>query len=206
MVMKQTFTKESIVLSEGNIEIWNGEKLIATTDTFLSKHVESIYIEKEVFIRGYFQSCLDKEMWKPLSGYEGIYEISDKGRVKSVVRKLRQGFRHELIRKLQITYDGYREVTLAKDKAKKHITIHRLVGYHFVENPNNYTELNHLDGNKLNICAYNLKWCTRKENINHAFEKGLNGGRFGKSIKVELSIPASVTIENNQVIEILWNE
>jgi len=111
------------------------------------------------------------EQWKPIEGYEGLYEISNYGNVKSLSR-YRQN-RHsgyimpEQMRKHQLDKDGYLIVSLWKDDKLKTHKIHRLVAIHFIPNPNNLQEINHKDENKTNPRADNLEWCTRKYNMNH---------------------------------------
>ena len=99
-----------------------------------------------------------EEIWKDIEGYEGLYQVSNLGRVKSLRRNiiLRQG----------ITRNGYEIVNLYKNKSK-YFLIHRLVANVFIPNPNNYPIVNHKDENKLNNCVDNLEWCTQKYNINY---------------------------------------
>ncbi len=99
------------------------------------------------------------EIWKEIEGYEGIYQISDMGRVRSLQES---GYR---IRKQKIN-KGYAYVTLYKNGAKKTFQIHRLVALAFIDNPEGKPEVNHLDEDKLNNFASNLEWSTSKENAN----------------------------------------
>ena len=122
------------------------------------------------------------EIWKPIKGYEGYYEISNKGRVKTVMRKvynpgvLGDGCYRtvpEKIRKPNIM-KGYHCVALIKDKHTKVYRIHRLVIEHFVgQAPSEEYQVNHIDGDKSNNCVENLEWVTPKENTHHAIENGL---------------------------------
>ena len=107
-----------------------------------------------------------KEEWKPIKGYEGLYEVSNMGRVKS----LRYG--KERIMSTPDNSIGYRNVTLVK-RAHKQKRVHRLVAEAFIPNPMNLPVVNHLDGDKHNNCVSNLEWCTKKENTNHAIKTGL---------------------------------
>ena len=110
-----------------------------------------------------------EEIWKDVVGYEGLYQVSNLGRVKSLTRKnVKQD------RLLTPTNNnGYYCVSLLKNKKRKFCLIHRLVAKTFVENPDNKKEVNHIDGNKKNNRANNLEWCTPSENIIHAYKEKL---------------------------------
>ena len=111
-------------------------------------------------------------MWKSIKGYEGIYEISNLGRVKSLERLDTMGRRiEERIMKCQLNKDGYLNITLSNKGCKKTYLLHRLVAMHFVDNPNGYNEINHIDTDPSNPVASNLEWCTRKYNVNYADAK-----------------------------------
>ena len=100
------------------------------------------------------------EIWHDIEGYEGLYQISNKGRVKS----LKWG--KERILKPGITGSGYLKVLLCKNGMIKHIKIHRLVANAFITNPENKPQVNHKDENKFNNSVNNLEWSTAKENNN----------------------------------------
>lgn len=99
----------------------------------------------------------EKEIWKDVVGYEGLYRISNYGRIWSC--------RRNNIMKQKIT-KGYRMIGFTKNKKHKSYSVHRLVAKHFIKNPKNKREVNHLDENKLNNHVSNLKWVTSKENAN----------------------------------------
>ena len=107
---------------------------------------------------------MEKEIWKDFEDYEGKYQISNRGNVKSL------NYRHtgkERILKPQKTGRGYLFVYLYKDgKAKKYL-VHRLVAEVFLDNPEGYTEVNHKDENKTNNNADNLEWCSRSYNCSY---------------------------------------
>lgn len=109
-----------------------------------------------------------KEEWKDIKGYEGRYQISNTGRVKSLARYVRSicEYKHiELILKpIKQKYDDYHYVNLRG----KHYKIHRLVAETFIPNPQNKREVNHINGDKSNNRVENLEWATPKENTNHA--------------------------------------
>ena len=99
------------------------------------------------------------EIWKEIEGYEALYEVSNLGNVKSLKRNK--------IRKLSKDRYGYLFIALSKNDVKKQYKIHRLVAQAFIENPNNYEEVNHKDEDKTNNKVENLEWCNHKYNANY---------------------------------------
>lgn len=119
-----------------------------------------------------------EEMWKDIPGYEGFYQASSLGQVRSIDRervdKLGRKFRVKgKIRKLATSEDGYLEVDLNCNGVVKYVRVHRLVALTFIANPENKPEVNHKDGNKKNNNIHNLEWATTAENIRHAIHTGL---------------------------------
>ena len=110
-----------------------------------------------------------QEIWKDIPNYEGYYQVSNLGRVKSTPHSK---YKKSKILK-NIPRNGYLSVILCDEKSKKNVFVHRLVAQCFVPNPENKPIVNHIDGNKSNPCAYNLEWCTYKENTQHAIMNGL---------------------------------
>lgn len=108
-----------------------------------------------------------KEEWRPIKGYEGLYEVSNMGRVKSFHSD------EEVVLKQAEQLNGYMEVDLSKDGTTSVKIVHRLVAIAFIPNPNNYECVNHKDGNKKNNTVDNLEWCSVKENTYHAIKTGL---------------------------------
>lgn len=106
------------------------------------------------------------EVYVDIIGYEGLYQISNKGNVKNTKRNkvLSTGLRR-----------GYPSVILYKSGFRKNFTIHRLVAEHFIPNPLSKPCVNHKDGNKENCVEDNLEWVTDKENAHHAHATGLVG-------------------------------
>ena len=102
-----------------------------------------------------------EEIWKDKKDYEGHYQVSNWGRVKSIK------FGKEIILKPQKDISGYLFVRLCKNGIIKNYFIHRLVAEVFLPNPNNYKEVNHKDENKTNNVVTNLEWCDRKYNQNY---------------------------------------
>ena len=114
------------------------------------------------------------EIWKQIEGYEGLYEVSNLGKVKRLPITLHSRFYKEKL--LTISYNpgtGYYFVSLRKNEHNKNYSLHRLVAMTFIANPDNLPEVNHKDGKKSNNCVDNLEWCTSKENIEHAIRSGL---------------------------------
>lgn len=99
-----------------------------------------------------------KEIWKDIPGYEGFYQVSNYGKIKNI--KLNKH------RKQRKDKDGYLIVDLFYNKPKT-FKIHRLVALSFIPNPNNLSQINHIDGNKINNCDNNLEWCTPSSNSKH---------------------------------------
>lgn len=100
---------------------------------------------------------MEIEVWKPIEGYEGRYEISNFGRVKSLERKdLNNHLLKERILKPKINKDGYSYLQLCYDGNKKGFFVHRLVAAAFIFNPNGYPVVNHKDENKQNNYVSNL--------------------------------------------------
>lgn len=113
------------------------------------------------------------EIWKDIIGYEGYYQISSLGNVRSLDRFDGVHNRKGSILRPRLKKNGYLQVGLRKHMERKWIGIHRLVAIHFIENPDNKPQVNHIDGNKQNNTVENLEWATEKENQNHAARIGL---------------------------------
>lgn len=108
-----------------------------------------------------------EEIWKDIPDYDGKYQISNLGRVKSLIfinRNIEK--QREKIMKTQ-KHGNYLKIVLTKSGIKKNYLIHRLVAQAFILNPDNLPEVNHKDENALNNFANNLEWCDHKYNINY---------------------------------------
>lgn len=116
----------------------------------------------------------------PVIGYEGLYEINALGIIKAVKKE------HKLI-ETSIQHTGYYHVMLRKDRILKAFRFHRLVAKHFIPNPENKPEVNHIDGDKSNNKASNLEWCTPSENMRHAFKTGLRSHKGEKAPTAKLT-------------------
>lgn len=140
----------------------------------------------------YMKWRCNMEIWKDINGYEGYYQVSNQGNVRSLDRFDGVHDRQGTIIKPSLKQNGYLQVGLRKHSVRKWFGVHRLVAIHFIENPDNKPQVNHVDGNKLNNTVENLEWVTEKENQNHAAKLGLrdnmpkgenhcNYGKFGEN-------------------------
>lgn len=116
-----------------------------------------------------------KEIWKPIEGYEGLYEVSTLGRIKSL--HYHNGSNTRILKPRKVK-DGYLMVALYRNKIRKNYQVHHLVANAFICNPNNYNEINHKNLNKCDNSVNNLEWITRRENVLHYFRKINKERRF----------------------------
>lgn len=121
------------------------------------------------------------ETFVDIIGYEGLYQISNLGRVKSLPKYRNSTETGEIFLKPSKTQKGYLTVRLYKDTIAKDFPIHRLVASMFIENSRNKPEVNHKNGIKDDNISENLEWCTGSENVKHAFEIGLRIKQFGSA-------------------------
>lgn len=103
------------------------------------------------------------EVWKDIPGYEGLYQVSNLGKIR----------RDGRVKKPHMDRGGYLTIWLSKHSKMKCLKIHRLVAIAFIPNPEGKKTVNHIDGNKQNNCVHNLEWATHSENIIHANNTGL---------------------------------
>lgn len=146
-----------------------------------------------------------KEIWKDVVEYEGLYQISSLGRLRSI-DKIRDGFSYKngkitkrfykgkIIKQSIIGY-GYPSTAIMKNGTYKTVLIHRLVAKAFIENPENKLYVNHIDFNTRNNYFENLEWCTAFENIHHTMNHGRNRQLYGEE-------NGHSKIKNNQIIDI----
>lgn len=123
-----------------------------------------------------------EEIWKDIEGYEGLYQVSSTGKVKSFKGKNGAKDKEGHILKANISR-GYPYVGLCKgDEGKKTFLVHRLVAAAFVSNPHGYNEVNHKDENKMNSNAENLEWCTRDYNMAYGTARIRQGITYGNPV------------------------
>lgn len=138
---------------------------------------------------------MENEIWKPVSNYQGIYEVSNFGRVKSLSR--------EIIFKPALDRYGYYKIVLRHKGIKKNTKIHRLVAETFLPKQHDRNYVNHKNGIKTDNSLSNLEWVSPKENTKHSYLTGLRKGsllgRFGKDHHMSKSI--NQLTKNNEIIK-----
>lgn len=122
-----------------------------------------------------------EEIWKDINGYEGLYQVSNMGRVKSLKYNKSN---NEKILKAGSSKRGYQLVILCKNAKKQTKTIHRLVACEFIPNPSNYTDVNHKDEDKRNNEISNLEWMSHKDNQNYGNRNKKCSERQGKLVEI----------------------
>ena len=146
------------------------------------------------------------EIWKDIKGYEGLYQVSNLGKVKSLKK-------HQKILKLSDNGRGYMFVGLSKNNKRKNKNVHRLVAETFISNYDNLLQVNHKDGNKNNNSVDNLEWVTQKQNLQHARENKLlirekpieqydKNGKFLKIWESGVQIKRKLKINNSDVAQV----
>lgn len=130
-----------------------------------------------------------KEHWKPVKGFEGKYIVSNFGNIMSIPRTYinKLGRKYTIDGFILVKHDdtnGYDKVWLGDSVMK---SVHRIVAEAFIPNPDGFSEVNHIDGDKKNNCASNLEWVTHKKNIEHAIKTGLIGD-FAKKATPDIVI------------------
>lgn len=116
-----------------------------------------------------------EEIWKDIQGYEGLYQVSNLGRIKRIrfINNVTNKPQDKFLSMKKIDNLGYQTVALCKDGQIKYKRTHRIVAETFIPNPQNLPCVNHKDGNKLNNLIDNLEWCTYSQNTRHAMSSGL---------------------------------
>lgn len=139
------------------------------------RNILDVCFDEHVF----HESLLDEfeEVWRPVPDFEGYYEVSSKGRVRTCqhIRKSRGNSTAVVrprIKQLCDDSDGYLTVSLYAGKRSANKRVHRLVAEAFIANPSNLPQVNHIDSNKHNNSVENLEWCTNLYNIQHSVNFG----------------------------------
>lgn len=138
----------------------------------------------------------DKEIWKDVKGYEGLYEVSSLGSVRSKERLVKYStgviIKHKGRVLKQENNKGYKRVTLSKNGEVIRFQVHRLVAMHFVDNTERKPHVNHLDGDGANNRVENLEWCTAQENEIHSHKvlgkRALRGEQKSQSKLTETDV------------------
>lgn len=129
---------------------------------------------------------MNDEIWKPVVGFEGYYEVSNKGKVMSLDRIITCKAGGTYVKKGKMlklhNSRGYVDVHLVRGDKTQTVKVHRLVADAFIPNPNNLPEINHKDEVRNNNDVNNLEWCTKKYNMNY----GTRNERAGKAISKAL--------------------
>jgi len=133
------------------------------------EHYKNLSLEDIVYTDDNGVTCV--EQWKDIPDYEGYYQISNLGRVKSLEKTLivseRKRFYKPLIKKSHISKRGYLEIGLCKNGSGFKNKIHRLIAISFIDNPRKHPQVNHIDSNRLNNKISNLEWVNNRENACH---------------------------------------
>lgn len=123
-----------------------------------------------------------QEVWKDIEGYEGLYQVSNLGNVKSLDKRWNTSPDHAInvrgkMLKQRKMYAGYMQVGLSRNGVTKTHRVHKLVADAFIVNPENKPQINHKNGDKTDNTVSNLEWCTASENQRHKVDVlGINGG------------------------------
>jgi len=140
-------------------------------------HFQSRYYGSAIPVAS-FEDIMEQEVWKAIQGYEGLYEVSNYGRFKSL---LRVSYRNKDIIMKQTVHDsGYLIIGLNFGKKQKVFRTHRIVASHFCEKKDGCDIVNHVNGIKTDNRASNLEWTTNSGNMIHAFAMGLHKTKVGK--------------------------
>jgi hypothetical protein len=116
----------------------------------------------------------NEEIWKDIEGYEGYYQVSNKGRVMSLSREVvcnnsTRVIKERILNQVINKKLGYKYVMLSKDNKQKNHRVHRLVAQAFIPNPESNPQVNHIDYDKTNNNASNLEWVSQSENMLHSY-------------------------------------
>lgn len=154
---------------------------------------------------------MENEIWKDVIGYEGRYQVSSLGRVKSLARikYAKNNGIQQVPEKILIGHtERYRALSLCNGRSPRPKLVHRLVAQAFIPNPENKPSINHINGIKTDNRVENLEWCTQKENCVHAFKTGLSkplkgenapGAKLKTSDVIEIKRLAALGIDDTTI-------
>lgn len=131
---------------------------------------------------------MEEEIWKPVPEYEDNYNVSDMGQVMNA--------KTGRILRFQKRTNGYLQLNLYKNGNPSMKYVHRIVAESFISNPENKPCIDHIDGNPMNNCVWNLRWCTQKENCNNPISIKRHSEAHNRPIK------HIVCLKDNQIIKI----
>jgi hypothetical protein len=158
------------------------DKFIAICKNCRSKNHKIKYLNKNK------KSCiqdLENEIWKDVVGYEGIYQISNKQRIKrialsKIIDNINVDFQERIV-KTRLNYKGYDVLNLCKNKERISTSLHRIIAKAFIPNPENKHQVNHINGIRKDNRIENLEWTTVSENVLHSYRKlGKKSNTLGK--------------------------
>lgn len=129
---------------------------------------------------------MENEIWKDIPNYEGYYQASSLGNIKSMKRILKcsngDRFKKEMLLKCSVDAQGYLNCCLCKDGDCKTIKVHRLIALTFLDNPNELPEVDHLDRVRINARLDNLEWVSRIDNVHRALDRDKTSQYIGVSL------------------------
>jgi hypothetical protein len=132
-----------------------------------------------------------EEIWRDVLGYEGLYQVSNTSRIKSLRRR---GTIKDLFLSPCLNGSGYEVISLHKEKKQKIAFVHRLIAAAFIPNPKNKPNINHINGIKSDNRLENLEWCTQKENLIHAHKTGLKSASGEKNSQSKITASQAIEI------------
>lgn len=121
------------------------------------------------------------EIWKDIEGYEGLYQVSNKGRIRNKKHKILKTWNKQGKKKYYNSENDYQKIHLSKNNILKTYQVHRLVANAFIPNYKKLPQINHKNGKKNDNRVENLEWCTCKENVRHYFTNLKKGKKNGNS-------------------------
>ena len=141
---------------------------------------------------------MSTEKWKDIVGYEGMYQVSNKGGIKSLNYRRQK---YPQIIKQGIDAHGYPKIRLSRNGKRTEYKVHRLVANAFLKNTNLLPEVNHKDGNKTNNNVSNLEWVTKLDNLKHQYENNLSSINARKKEIVAICLNNGETIRFKSIAE-----